>query len=226
MKEKPVLIAVMLIYGLTSYGEGFPFYANEIRWITPAPQVVALAEQYGDTSSPWGCFGSEPSTSGIRYEYARKEKDGKCIEVAKIKTLKFRYIERFLVWSYWGNFDQKVNYYEKITCTTCRGRWNNINGSGKRGDDYIKWHENRHKSAHIAWNTNNSDGKGVSASLKQLEGEGTTRAKAVNDLEAKIEKNIAESIRKDYRTKVNDAVHASIGATFPVNKNGHEHGYE
>lgn len=31
MKEKPVLIAVMLIYGLTSYGEGFPFYANEIR---------------------------------------------------------------------------------------------------------------------------------------------------------------------------------------------------
>ena len=226
MKEKPVLIAVMLIYGLTSYGEGFPFYANEIRWITPAPQVVALAEQYGDTSSPWGCFGAEPSTSGIRYEYARKEKDGKCIEVAKIKTLKFRYIERFLVWSYWGNFDQKVNYYEKITCTTCRGRWNNINGSGKRGDDYIKWHENRHKSAHIAWNTNNSDGKGVSASLKQLEGEGTTRAKAVNDLEAKIEKNIAESTRKDYRTKVNDAVHASIGATFPVNKNGHEHGYE
>ena len=62
--------------------------------------------------------------------------------------------------------------------------------------------------------------------MKQLEGEGTTEVKAVNDLEAKIEKNITESISKDYRTKVNDAVHASIGATFPVNKNGHEHGYE
>lgn len=31
-------------------------------------------------------------------------------------------------------------------------------------------------------------------------------------------KNITESISKDYRTKVNDEVHASIGATFPVNK--------
>lgn len=228
MNEKLALIAVMSICGLMAYGECYPFYANEIRTIAPAPGVAALAQQYGDTSMLWGFFAAEPSTSGIRYVYEKKEKDGKCIGVAKIETLKFRYKEKSLVWSYWGNFDEDVDQYKKISCKTCRSRWNNLKADGitMRGDKYIEWHENKHKNAFINWNERNSDGKGMSANLKQLEGAGETRIKAVNDLESKIEKKIANSISKDYRTKVIDEVHNTIGATFPVDQNGHEHGFK
>ena len=82
------------------------------------------------------------------------------------------------------------------------------------------------KNAFINWNERNSDGKGMSANLKQLEGAGEARIKAVNDLESKIEKKIANSISKDYRTKVIDEVHNTIGATFPVDQNGHAHGFK